>query len=421
MLVTKPHTARRAVKKIRRRTFPGSTFGGTPPQVLEDFYETSSPYQWSDTRQTENSPNWRRRIAEGLNATGTLIGYEETYDASGGYHFLRNDFTKNTPFWYYDETWRSGPLFEVPLPSSAYLSPVKADNQALSRFYSKARSAQTSLQGLVSAGEWGKTVRGIAAGSNGIYRGVYEYLNALRKGNVLKHLRQLTVKEKTNFIQQRWAETQLFIRPLASEVQQGAEALARFGPHFYRENDKFISGMGEDTSRNNTTIVNGPGDTRARINIDKSAQVRYYGKVSLSEAVAGIPDLTPIGFDSSNFLPTIWELIPYSFVIDYFTNIGGVVSAFSFNKTLITWSTRTVRLENKNSLGAAWIATPNSDVKVERLSSGSILRTKKTVNRSAQALPPSAPTLEFRIPGVEQLLNVASLVRLGGSTQKLLR
>ena len=37
------------------------------------------------------------------------------------------------------------------------------------------------------------------------------------------------------------------------------------------------------------------------------------------------------GFDDcfGQFLPTIWELIPYSFIVDYFTNLGDVIQALS--------------------------------------------------------------------------------------------
>lgn len=421
MLVSKPHRQRRQIKKLRRRSFPGSVYNGEPPQVLEDLWEIDELYTWSDSRETENSPNWRSRIAQGLNATGSLFGVEETYDISDGYHYHRVDFFKNSAFWYYDETWRYGGLFPTPHPTGAYLSPVKADNRALQEFFSNARSAQTSLQGLVTAGEMGQTLRGINRGANAIYRGLWGYVDSLRKGTVLRNLRLLSKKGKTAFVRDRWLETQLFIMPLASEVKSLAEALARLGPYYYQQNDKFIAGFGVDHERKNNAISDGPGSSRARMMEDRYAEVRYYGKVSLSEAIPGVPDLTPFGFDSSNFLPALWNLIPYSFVFDYFGNIQHILSAFAFNKTLIKWSTRTVRLRNENSLGPAWLMHPNSEVEYERLAPGSILRTSKTVNRSAMNLPPSSPTLEFRIPGLTtQWMNVAALASASRATQSLI-
>lgn len=41
---------------------------------------------------------------------------------------------------------------------------------------------------------------------------------------------------------------------------------------------------------------------------------------------------TRMGLTIQEFVPTVWELIPYSFVVDYFTNIGDVVNyAYSAN------------------------------------------------------------------------------------------
>lgn len=65
-------------------------------------------------------------------------------------------------------------------------------------------------------------------------------------------------------------------------------------------------------------------------------EVRYYGKVRLP--VDQFPRIQSLfGFSQMDVLPTVWELIPWSFLADYFSNIGNVLAAWSFDQASLEW------------------------------------------------------------------------------------
>ena len=62
----------------------------------------------------------------------------------------------------------------------------------------------------------------------------------------------------------------------------------------------------------------------------------------------GIPEL--FGVDLSSVAPTSWELIPYSWLVDYFTDVGSAIDAVSIRLVEFGWSNVTVR----NSATSVW-------------------------------------------------------------------
>jgi hypothetical protein len=55
-------------------------------------------------------------------------------------------------------------------------------------------------------------------------------------------------------------------------------------------------------------------------------------------AVNGVRSVArTLGILPERFLPTVWELIPYSFVVDYFVNVGDIVASYAFQRNNIVW------------------------------------------------------------------------------------
>jgi hypothetical protein len=112
-------------------------------------------------------------------------------------------------------------------------------------------------------------------------------------------------------------------------------------------------------------------------------------------------------------IPTAWELIPYSFVADYFANIGDMLAANAINMSSIRWWNQCIIRESvTTNLYVAGIAKkpgPYERFTQQIVSPGSIVATSKLVERSVGTAS-LVPTLEFRLPFCDtQWINLSAL------------
>jgi hypothetical protein len=68
-------------------------------------------------------------------------------------------------------------------------------------------------------------------------------------------------------------------------------------------------------------------NTRTFCSYDGTFGVRYYGSFLRRKSSTFSADMALFGFDWSELVPAAWELIPWSFLVDYFTNIGDAIEA----------------------------------------------------------------------------------------------
>jgi hypothetical protein len=126
-----------------------------------------------------------------------------------------------------------------------------------------------------------------------------------------------------------------------------------------------------------------------------------------------------LGFTLENFVPALWEVLPWSWVADYFSNAGAILEAMTTDTSNVKWIIRTVRREttHQRELMADSFLTANYldafgfalvQPSVEGI--GSLTFVRKTVDRS---IIPSlgVPTFELSIPGVssKRWLNLAAV------------
>lgn len=123
------------------------------------------------------------------------------------------------------------------------------------------------------------------------------------------------------------------------------------------------------------------------------------------------------------FVPTLWEAIPYSFVVDYFSNLGAVVDeAFSAelamkwtSTTLVTTSTRRIsEIPIMVSPLVQGFQDPSTFGEIR--SNGHSWHEKKSISRRS-----GLPTISFHleVPRLLQSLNVAGLLGLLSKISKL--
>jgi hypothetical protein len=155
--------------------------------------------------------------------------------------------------------------------------------------------------------------------------------------------------------------------------------------------------------------------------------VRYKGAVKSGCSASGrLGHVQALRLLPKDWLPTAWDLLPYSWIADYFANIGDILQALSFCFQDLTWGCKTIRTETVTkvsdfSLKSPFVPDPSVYVVVsdDRWAyGGSSTFSVKTFSRSALVSSDLIPRFHFRIPmGKYPYLNLAAL--LIGRARKL--
>jgi hypothetical protein len=139
--------------------------------------------------------------------------------------------------------------------------------------------------------------------------------------------------------------------------------------------------------------------------------VKYYGQVGIdtySESHG-----RRLGFDPSNWAPTIWELVPYSFLIDYFVNVDDIVSAATLSRSGLRWTSKTVVKEITEFLRPTAVVANTSSSVDYRAYHGcqpGVTYRLKTVDRNPY-VGSLVPSLQLSLPTLpKQLMNITALL-----------
>jgi hypothetical protein len=289
----------------------------------------------------------------------------------------------------------------VPVSSSQ-----SADNQAIMGFIHDAKSQYNSISGGVFLGELRETLTMIRNPAKSLRAAVDRYLLYLqgRRGSFR------TQRDAEDFLAKSWLEYSFGWVPLISDTKAAAEGLARLIHGDIRYST--ARGFGKHEASSKPVVVT----TSASPGLPAHGTLQYYNVMRASVIIKGGvsakaqgPTLDNamhiFGFTPEEFVPTIWNLLPYSFLADYFLNIGDILEATFFDKTGINWTSKTTiseteyhrQLSFKNPKG--WSGS----------ASGGITKvTQKSMNRTS--VFPLVPSLEVSLPGEPQKwINMAAL------------
>lgn len=304
-----------------------------------------------------NYPDWKTRISRGMDATTTMSGtVMRILNASEGvYHAAYSQYLIGSPTrWESREDFGSGFLGITGVfytPSFSQISLTTATNRALARFNAACAGVNRQFQGGVFFAELQKTLHGIRHPAEALFKGIESYCSAATK------LRRSFVKSKADFLslsrnQRRqvsksfskaatglWLENSFHWLPLMYDIQGAVSALTHT---FDRVPSQFVKASATDVQSKTVTTGSG-GFSRLVQSIrvtqqSSGASVKFYGRVRVGPRVSLQPDLKALGFDPRSFVPTVWELIPYSWAVDYFTNIGDILYGASYGGEDRIWT-----------------------------------------------------------------------------------
>lgn len=391
-------------------------------------------------RKDMTKRDWRRLIAEHKNATTYLEGVKYSCDVGWGQAYLRVRKKALVSGKVQINTYiNSGMIVGCDNPGTpAGISYTEADNMAKTRFVQRARAAQTDFQGLTHLAESREAIRMLRNSTQSMADQTRRYLDDVKrlalgyKRPKRGKKRKLPPDPKRDIersgIADRYLGYVYGVSPLVGTVKDAAEALAersldRISGHKYimaSGNSRITSSYKKGTVLIANAFLYHPVWTDADV-----ATVVYRGMVKASQDTIQEVNRN-LGLDLSSFAPTVWEVIPYSFVADYFTNISDMVDAASFPRATLDWVAKTIILEKERKLEVemTWQYNPDPNVNSEitkSWSKPSCVWRNSSVNRSnyGGSLVP-----DFRI-SLDELsfkkgLNLTALARQNRGVLRLL-
>lgn len=386
------------------------------------------------TRAGIANPNRKSQIRANVNASTPFSAFESLVEAESlEGNFLLKPRSPLHPQFNYPESYKwKGHFNGLNLPTSLTIhhsqlaSVVKADAIATRRLHQEIERAQHQFQGGVFVGQLGQALRMVLSPAKALRSSMASYFTTLKKrGSGVKPQKRRKVLSDT------YLEYTFGWQPLLTDCKEAAIALARLSHNIEKSKFKVF---GEDViqvSQAAAAVLLTCYFPRFAYNkytlLAGKAQVLYYGScqgalLNSDGAYSKANALQQLcGFDLRSFAPTAWELIPWSFAVDYFTNIGDVISAYSHNTSIVKWISRVQILSSERMIRIVpdWPATwadlqsqGYSPASWERSAEANVARLKSTyrsVDRTLSIVP--FPALSFEIPGFDSMkwINLAAL------------
>ncbi len=384
------------------------------------------------TRTGEKMPDYKQKIRDGQNAATPyysdrvlLKGTPGSARASGA---QISDPAPGVPRVVVSETFAG---FNSPPPASIAHKPtstLKAEAIALSKVLKKIKEEQQHMNSPAVLAEFVDVLRQLGSPMRSIVDLTNRHLNRLElerrrlSGSVaFKRIKWHEIVAST------YLEWSFGLSPLISDTKSAAEALARWqweATGESRMRSKAIGrGIDQVVSHSSNLAVLGPsqylvGKTTTRY--ETECRVQYTVGLSTTPlADFGSNDrlLQLLGFNHANWIPAIWEAVPWSWLVDYFTNIQQILDAAATVTTGVTWISKAVtyRTSYKTSCVVDPAATRNRLKSFGYNGSGSgsggdseTFRT--TVTRTIPASL-GVPPLYFELPSdVKQVANMAAVL-----------
>lgn len=246
---------------------------------------------------------------------------------------------------------------------------------------------------------------------------VNTFSGASRRGDYFKYMRGMRKAQALQMATDLWLEVQFGVRPFVHDVQSGAELLAALSMDVIKHSK--VTGSYHSTEQHVYTGQGSIGYLGAPVYFTGQVEMTYgykFGYTPTSDIASVQPSAqTLAGANWQDALPALWELLPYSFVVDYFSNVGNIFAALATiipshrlayenyrSESVLNWSHVTPAGSYGGFAGSG------------QKESGTI--TWLTFTRQTWNAYQNVPRPSFKLPGLEQ---GANLLALGAQTIRL--
>lgn len=393
--------------------------------------KSDNVYNVTSYRVGADDPKYRSRINAGISASNVFDAYRQRIAWSPAeVSWRHNSFPNNSGF---SSGFMLPTLLGPGIPSGLL---ADAKNKAAIGIRKKIDSETTSVSGGVIMVELRKTLKMIRRPADAMRTLTTKFINqreasykraqrlhvinmkrAVHKQRPIPGytVRNGNLRETADALAKSWLEYSFGMIPLMSDVAAIAEAALT---KFSKPSIKRLAFTAQAASSSSLAGITTPAGSVVECPYSKettdevSCRYTVGYKVDVSGTTEGFRRVyDQSGFDLAHVVPTIWETLPWSFLIDYFTNIGDVIGTNQVALTNVAWSQLTTRRNHKQVIsvsGSKGYVNPayykflgGSDY----LCSSSIVEVKRT----AAGIP--FGELRFELPGKQgQYNNMAALL-----------
>lgn len=313
------------------------------------------------------NPNYKRQIKAAVNATTPLSGTFNSLEGNNGYYRIDFIWTPNGDAIQTRLLYGNVARYFARQPEWVGWTNL-ADAKASAKYLEKVRELQVRFSGPTFLGELRETMRMLRRPAEALRDGVHRYLDDVKRLNRENRNRYFN-KNKPRYSQNLrqiagglWLEHAFGWLPLLHDINDAKEAfndlieLPRL--------EKFsVGGIDSRTLVTDTssTLFSSPIGIYFLQNevTTQTTSVRYRGAVKAQAATTAADRLARFGFTPSEFIPTAWELLPWSFLADYFANIGDILNSWVTDTSSVAWVNKSVvnkmMISNHFSIDRSWL------------------------------------------------------------------
>lgn len=311
--------------------------------------------------------DWKTRMKLGLDCSTeySRVIDETSPESSGKWNASWMERANSLQPWVTYSASGNGHLVQM-VPWSFGGVPIAAENDAKAAFINRLDQTRKSFSGITVAGEFGQTVRGILNPLGSLRKGIASYIRTVKKRgdkavrlNGRKKIKDAETARGSLALRQAitgtYLEFQFGIRPTLSDLQSGLEAAHRLGGRVVDRQrisasatySNLINTVRGLTNSNWVIAGGGPfgptqvGYVTVSRELRVEGRVRYSGMIGLS--VPPNQFRRELGFMPADFLPDVWNFLPWSWAVDYAFNVGNVLQALSASYSDCKWVNRAVR------------------------------------------------------------------------------
>lgn len=282
--------------------------------------------------------------------------------------------------------------------------------EVINQAYSKAYSSTSQL--LVSFAELEKSVRMVrrpfAGARKLLFAMTRRYKGLLGKG-------VLAVQAA----QQAWLEYRFGWKPLLYDLENIQKAVHQTLSDIDQQVDKtYRSSLTQSWEGRGEAVVNGGWFNTSTMGVSISLKRKHSAGVILRENLYDekSKDWTArLGLELHDVAPSVWELVPYSFVIDRFLSVQTWLEAIQprpNTKVMVSWQTTTEDLVEKSQFLTAQMVLGNAPFPTVSMDAGLGIDVRRDtcVFRKTRVTPTVLPTLNTRELSLVQHIDHAALI-----------